>query len=752
MKNLKMIYSLLIVVVTSLFVACTTDNTYTPGEVPEGPQVSFSNLNAEVLEVAGDTDNVKDIILTRIEAEKALDVYIIADAGENKALFTCPDKVTFAAGEKTALYKITVDAAKLEENKIYEISLLLADEKQGTPYGDAAFTAKIKLFPWDLVKGADDEETGRFRGGDAFSALFEVETATAEIDVNIYKHKSTKGLYMVKNPWLKMVVPTLGLESEEAATISGGFTQTVTDLVINCADPTKCYIEKQNMGLAYTGAGDLMIASDYHPESNPTGLAGTLEDGVIVFPAEAILAGASKYESGKMFPSNLSGTFRVTLPGMVAMEYNLSVDYLGMEVAPNLKDIVTKFNINYGGDVTGLKYYFAEGNVVANPEAAINALIDGTASDIREVEGFTKGNKTMTLNTTIKESGLYTIVMAAVGANGELVKKTVALDSFFYSGVGDTGSHPVELTLTIGDYTAYNTDNENDDTANHNAIGYQLVGKDIKSLQIAALLTSELTEYLAKEGNTYEKFFEKKGIAPFTFEELTAVNSTEGKKGALLNLESESDYTVVALVTNDYEVTEVFTQTHKTGVAPVYSGEFKVGKYHWKRVDSKGNITSEAIVDVQSHQGSSTRFVVSNLGYNDGSLWFATYDAEKGTLTLDGTVKGREKEGNLFGKEFGVGKFYDSKTQKEVEYKYIYISRLESGNNSPLVFNVDKETKAICGQQNKLFSISLFNVKDSSTAGTHCMFDNSKNTTIAPYVEGGNTEGGENTEGGNTEN
>ena len=734
MKNLKMIYSLLIVVVTSLFVACTTDNTYTPGEVPEGPQVSFSNQNAEILEVAGDTDNVKDIILTRIETENALDVYIIADAGENKALFTCPDKVTFAAGEDTALYKITADAAKLEENKVYEISLLLADEKQGTPYGDSAFTAKIKLFPWDLVKGADDEETGRFRGGDAFSALFEIETATAEIDVNIYKHKSTNGLYMVKNPWLKMVVPTLGLESEEAAIISGGFTQTVTDLVINCVDPTKCYIEKQNMGLAYGSAGDLMIASDYHPESNPTGLAGTLEEGVIVFPAEAILAGASKHEGGEMFPSNLSGTFRVTFPGMVAMEYNLSVEYLGMEVAPNLKDIVTKFNINYGGDVTGIKYYFAEGNVVANPEAAINALIDGTASDIREVENFTKGGKTMTLNTTIKESGLYTIVMAAVGANGELVKKTVALDSFFYSGIGDTGSHPVELTLTIGEYTAYNTDDENDDTANHNAIGYQLVGKDIKSLQIAAWLTSELNEYLAVEGNTYEKLFEKKDIAPFTFDELTEVNSTEGKKGALLSLESESDYTVVVLATNDYETSTTLTQRHTTGVAPEYSGEFKVGKYLWKY--EKGKVVYETIVDVQSHQGSSTRFVVSNLGYNDGSQWFATYDAEKATLTLDGKVKGREKEGNLFGKEFGTGMFYDAKSQKEVEYKYVYVSRLESGNDSPLVFNVDKETKAICGQQNKLFAISLFNVKDNSSAGTHCMFDNSTSTTIAPYVEG----------------
>ena len=398
-----------------------------------------------------------------------------------------------------------------------------------------------------------------------------------------------------------------------------------------------------------------------------------------------------------------------------------------------MKDIIAKFNVNYGGDVTGLKYYFAEGNVVANPQSAIEALVNGTATDIREVEGFTKGGKTMQFKTTIKNGGLYTIVIAAVNGVGELVAKTAAVDSFYYSGLGDTGSHPCEITLTVGDYSAFNTDDANDDTANHNAIGYNIKGKNIKQLYIGALTTTALTDYLAKEGKSYETLIVDEKLEPFTAEELAELHSEAGKSGALINLDAESDYTVFAIVTNDYEESAVVTETYKTGVAPVYSGEFKVGKYLWKY--EKGNTKYETIVEVQSHQGSSTRFVVSNIGYNDGSQWFATYDAEKGTLTLDGTVKGREKEGNLFGKEFGTGKFLD-KNNKEVEYKYVYISRLESGTNSPLVFNVDKETKAICGQQNKLFSISLFDVNTSASAGTHCMFDNSTSTTIAPYVEG----------------
>ena len=102
MKNLKLIYSLLVVVATSLFVACATDP-YTPGEVPAGPQVCFSNDNPEILEVSGEPkDNVQKVLLTRIVTDKALDVLVIADAGENKELFTLPDKVTFAEGASEA--------------------------------------------------------------------------------------------------------------------------------------------------------------------------------------------------------------------------------------------------------------------------------------------------------------------------------------------------------------------------------------------------------------------------------------------------------------------------------------------------------------------------------------------------------------------------------------------------------------------------------------------------------------------------
>jgi hypothetical protein len=470
-----------------------------------------------------------------------------------------------------------------------------------------------------------------------------------------------------------------------------------------------------------------MISSDYHPENNPEGIAGTFEDGVLTFPVGGILAGASKYENGTMFESNLNGTFRLVLPGCVAVEYGVSVNYTGMTVSPDMKEVVAKFDVEFGADVEGLKYYFAEGNVVANPEAAIDALINGTATDIREVENFNKGSKTMQLNTTIKNNGLYTIVIAPVAKDGSLIKKYAALDSFYYSGLGETGSHPCVITPTVGLFLDYNTaPGEGDETANHNALGFNVKGQDLKELYVGCWTTKAYNEYIAKEGNTVEKLIKEAGIASYTLEELVEVHSEAGKNGALKGLEAETAYTVVFYAVNDYEESAVQTIAYTTAAAPVYTGDFGVGKYLWKYEDK--NAKYESVLEVQSYQGSSTRFIVSGRGYEDGSEWYATYDEEAGTLTLDGKVRGREKEGNLFGVVFG-------NIDADTVYQYASIAKSGTGGyrNDPFIFNVDKDTKKLVGHDNSTLTIY---VQKNGKTSVHAKFDATANTTIAPYVEG----------------
>jgi hypothetical protein len=273
----------------------------------------------------------------------------------------------------------------------------------------------------------------------------------------------------------------------------------------------------------------------------------------------------------------------------------------------------------------------------------------------------------------------------------------------------------------------YNTaPGEGDETANHNALGFNVKGQDLKELYVGCWTTKAYNEYIAKEGNTVEKLIKEAGIASYTLEELVEVHSEAGKNGALKGLEAETAYTVVFYAVNDYEESAVQTIAYTTAAAPVYTGDFGVGKYLWKYEDK--NAKYESVLEVQSYQGSSTRFIVSGLGYEDGSEWYATYDEEAGTLTLDGKVRGREKDGNLFGVIFG-------NIDADTVYQYASIAKSGTGGyrNDPFIFNVDKDTKKLVGHDNSTLTIY---VQKNGKTSVHAKFDTTANTTIAPYVEG----------------
>ena len=726
MKNLKMIYSLLVVLVAGFFASCTSDP-YTPGEVPEGPQVSISNQNATSFNITGEANEESPAItFTRIVADEKLEVrvlsnvkeYLVGEDESGEQIFSVAEKVVFEKGEKVALLTINVlHPEALVEDEVYSLKFTIADDKLTTPYGASEWTLDVKLFPWEryTVTGA---EFGRFRGGDAFTGLYDVETVMAECDVTVYKHKSKEGMYLVYDPWIDVLVPTFGYTNKEEA--EGDITHTTGHLIINCVDPAKCYIEQQKMGIDVGGSvGEFMVASDYHPETNKDGIAGTLEDGVLTWPKDGILFGGSLNEQGKMYAANKSGAFRLVLPGAEAVDYTLAVKYQGMEVTPGNKEVFVKFDFTHGADITGIKYYFAMGNVVANPTEAVAALLNGTATDIQTIEELGAG--TTALKTTIAVSEVYTIIAAPMAKDGSLVKKFVAMESFFYSGIGDTGSHPCDLTVEAGKYSEFPKQLEDAEVADHNALGFTLKGKNIKTLYINAWKSSVLAELEAKADFSYKQFFTDEGIVALTTEELNLVNSENSFSGVCADLEADSDYTVVVYAVNDYEEDTVIKVAAKTGVAPAYSGELKIGEYTM----TSGNYSST--FELKSYQGSSKRFLVSNLGLENGAEWFATYDAEKGTLTLDGIVYGREKEGNLLGVVFGD---YD-KAKKTV---YMYISRINKGmKNDPVIFTVDSESKSLSALQNALLAIMELEDKTFNTKSTIGQYEGAK--TVVTYGE-----------------
>lgn len=755
MKNLKFIYSLLVVLVAGAIASCTTDNAFTPGEVPAGPQVCFSNKNATVFDISGEeSDNVQYVIVTRINTNGPLVVPIDCSVAEEYAsLFEFPESnaAEFKDGEDTAMFAIKANSAAMEEDKEYSIDLTIVRNDQTTPYGDSQWSVAFRLFPWNRIKG-ELTDNAKFRGGDIFSALdgkkFSILSVKAEVEVEVYEHKAKNQVFLLKNPWAKVAVPVLGAAEKDEDEEEGN---EAYHLVIDCTNPDKCYIEKRRMGLADKEEDDWFIASDYHPETNPTGIAGVLEGakfdengrwksgGVITWAENGLLIGSPDYKAGHMHPSNLEGGFRIILPDGVATDYSLSVNYEGTTTASDLSEVKAKFVFNHGADVAGIKYYLADGNVLANPTAAIQALLDGSAENICEVDDFNAGSGTTEINININRADIYTIVAAPENKLGELVEKHVALQSFYYSGFGSSNDHPCDITVNFGNYSQYQTDIPDDDIGNYNAFSYTLKGSNLKSLAIGCWPTAFLTEYLNKEGNTYEKLFKAEGVEPFSLEELTIVQSAEGKVGFYGDLEDNTNYTAVFFAINNYETREARTFDFKTDPAPTFAGDFKVGKYTMKGTGYGGIGTRETTFEVQSYQGSSKRFLVSNIGFEDNAEFFAVYDAEAGTLTLDGTVRGRQKEGNLFGKMFG----YANEDKTEC-YQYESQSQVGALTFDPLVFNIDKTKKEPIGILNYSFKVWIYNVKKdkngNDTSGSVILNHKSSKefstrSTIVPYVE-----------------
>ena len=778
MKNLKMIYALLIVLVAGLFASCTADDKYTPGEVPAGPQVCFSIHNATVFDISGEeADDVQKIILTRMVKDKELVVPILVEFGDPDAnkdeelydntLFEVPEAVVFAAGKDIAELAIKADSKRMEEGKEYQMRLLLGDDSQATPYGEQKWDVAFRLFPWDRYKG-EFSDYGKFCGGDLFtgkelSNLFSVLSYKAEVDVEVYVHKkdydktTNTGRFLLFNPWDKMAVPALGYAEAEEDTTKA------KHLIINCMDPDKCYIEHQSTGLKQSTDSEWHIESVYHPVNNPNGEPGVLDNGVITWPANSLYISAPKYKNGYKFETGANGMFRISLPDGVPTDYSLSVKYEGTVISPDYEEIKAKFVFTHGADITGIKYYLAEGNVLADPTAAIEGLLKGTASNICEVEDFTAGVEKTEINIEIMKSNVYTIIAAPKDKDGELVEKQVSLDSFFFSGLEGSGDHPCDITVEFGKYSAYYTDEEGDDIGDYNSFGYSIKGSELKSASIYCWPTTYVEEYFAANGGAtteseklfiYKKLFKEEGVIPFTIDELGEIQSAEGKKNFYGDLEDNTDYTAVVLAGNNYEQKTIKEYKFKTDVAPVYVGELVEGKFTMK---SKGDLAShETTFGIKSYQGSSKKFLVSNLGMANGALFFATYNAEEGTLTLDGTVHGRKKEGNLFGKLFGyIGEGND-------KLCYQYESQLERGDLtlSQVVFNIDKTTKQPVGLKNYKLKIQVYKVKKdkdgNDTPGEAVLshennkeFNNKSTTTITPYVEPQAPEagnGGENTE------
>lgn len=668
MKSIKIFFLATVAIVAGLFTACSDDD-FKAGPEVDGAQVYFPENVTTQHSISDDVSSIA-IPVKRIAKDEALTVAVLAS--DESGLFTIPSSVSFAAGKETSELLITFDRTKLEDGKEYPLSFLINDEDNTTPYGNRSLD--IIVAPWPWVKLG----TGKFRD-DYLCSMF--NGGNPEIEVTIHEHKSKKGIYMIEEMYGWPFLTEFFKGSQEEIESQVKLTYTPVNITIDCSDPTKVVMPRQ-----FTGIIDGDPAYGNYEIAMSTGGEGTLVNGVITFPQEAL---AFVCSAGSL-KANKSGLFRILLPGAELTDYTLSAVYDGMKVSADGETASAVIDFTYGADVTNIRYVLVENELTeAETATLVAAIADGSAENINELQDFTVGGEKVSAEAVLPGAGTYTVVALPLDKAQKPVSGEASAASFYFPGIGGT-SVPNDIAGSLYKVSAY------PDAAayvskypDYSSAVYEITGTEMKKIKTYFNKTSIIDNIEIQTGGlTLQDVVDKYGkeLNADAMEEL----ATTGKHwDIMINLTPGASYTLVVEATNNYGKKKLIVCEPFVTDIPPYTGELIIGKYGMSYAASAED-TFENVFEVIPTVGSNTEFFVKDFAVEDGTQWYATYDSAKSTLTMSGVQLGREDNGNL------LGKFTEALTPDQTRgYGIFSFATEESEGSDPIVLTIDPASKQV---------------------------------------------------------
>lgn len=671
MKTSRILY-LATALAAGLLVSCK-EEVFEPGPEVSGAQVYFPNDIATEYSIGDDVASVT-IPVMRVSTEGATSVDILADLKDiedaDQSLFTIPAKADFQDGKDKAEFVISFDRAKLTDGKEYKIGLLIMDEENTTPYGNRTLYISISPWPWELLG------TGKYRD-DWFCAMW--NGGNVERDVNIHKHKSKEGTYMVEDMFGWGFLTEFFGGTQEEIEGAGYVTYTPTNITIDCTDPDKVLIPEQ-----FTGVTDL--DPSYGDYSILTAEYGTFKEGVITFPVQGL---GLKCAQGSMY-ANKNGLFRIVMPGTEIVDYSLSVAYGGMKVGADNETALAVLDFTYGADVNGISYVFVEGDASADFSEIASKIADGTAENIYSVENFVAGAETVSVEAELT-AGEYTVVALPKKKDGSLSVEDAAAAAFYFPGMG--GSIPeCDASVALYRFSEYpDASDIADEHPDYSDLIFEVKGSELKSVKYlmaeSALIDAnkdDIENIIIAQGYDLESKM------------VDEINQSGKTWGWFEKLDGGVSYTIVIYAVNKYGKKSLVISEPKSTATLPYSGELKIGQYNMKCTvqSQEGPFTSDNTFTLSPTLEENV-FTLSPLGLNDvtAAKFYARYDAAESTLTLDGTIVGKEDKGNLFGTPL----YYWNEEQTQAMGWISYVDPEGQAMDDPAVFTVDPATKQLNG-------------------------------------------------------
>lgn len=677
-----------IVAVAGLLSACTSSDDFEPGPKDSGAQVYFPNTIPSEFNV-GDDESSVTIPVRRVVTDEALTVNILASIEQGQeGILNIPSSVSFEAGSDLANLVITFNRSALVDGTEYKASLLLNDEQNLTQYGNNMIDITIIPWPWEELG------TGKYRDGWLCGPF---EGNLVELDVTIHKHKSQEGVYMVEEMfgWTFMTEFFGATQSQ----LSGQFSYTPTNITIDCSDPANVKIAKQYTGITegIHNYGDFLIES---------AAPGTFVNGVITFPEDGINAYMTGYSSDPL-PTNPDGTFRIMLPGAQITDYTLTAAYGGMLVNSDNSSASAVIDFTYGADVTGINYVIAEGDVEASAATLAAQIANGTAENILSVEEFTAGAGSVSIKADLTTPGHYTVVALPLDKENKPLESNAAAASFYFPGM-DGGDIPdCDVEAMMGSVSE-NKPDALEKNPDESSLYFKISGSELKTLHLLAMSTSNI-ETLVAQGASYEEIIASYG-QDFSSIAVPTINETGYYENIWINLNENTSYTMLVQATNIYGRSKVLAVEKSTAAVDTswYTGELAIGKYDmvYQSVEDGETITSSCTFTVNPVKGSENEFTIKDLGLNNTTSWYASYDSATHKFTVSGVEVGYEDLGSRFGQGWG---YYDQ--AGTMILGFFSFANEQSNGTDPCVFSVDATT----GQINQLETLLQVLVADAAS-------------------------------------
>ncbi len=677
-----------IVAVAGLLSACTSSDDFEPGPKDSGAQVYFPNTIPSEFNV-GDDESSVTIPVRRVVTDAALTVNILASIEQGQeGILNIPSSVSFEAGSDLANLVITFNRSALVDGTEYKASLLLNDEQNLTQYGNNMIDITIIPWPWEELG------TGKYRDG-WLCGLFEGNLV--ELDVTIHKHKSQEGVYMVEEMfgWTFMTEFFGATQSQ----LSGQFSYTPTNITIDCSDPANVKIAKQYTGITegVYNYGDFLIES---------AAPGTFVNGVITFPEDGINAYMTGYSSDPL-PTNPDGTFRIMLPDAEITDYTLTAAYGGMLVNSDNSSASAVIDFTYGADVTGIHYVIAEGDVEASAATLAAQIANGTAENILTIEDFVVGAGSVSIKADLTTPGPYTVVALPLDKENKPLESNAAAASFYFPGM-DGGDIPdCDVEAMMGSVSE-NKPDALEKNPDESSLYFKISGSELKTLHLLAMSTSNI-ETLVAQGASYEEIIASYG-QDFSSIAVPTINETGYYENIWINLNENTSYTMLVQATNIYGRSKVLAVEKSTAAVDTswYTGELAIGKYDmvYQSVEDGETITSSCTFTVNPVKGSENEFTIKDLGLNNTTSWYASYDSATHKFTVSGVEVGYEDLGSKFGQGWG---YYDQ--AGTMILGFFSFANEQSNGTDPCVFSVDATT----GQINQLETLLQVLVADAAS-------------------------------------